>query len=116
MMLDDLEFQWKRGRLPNLLPAVELIMLVVLNADNSVKVWNLNELTVVDLLESAFCSRISSLECVKHDVLSGNKRGSLYLTWACFVLVFPLPACVGVCVGGCNEEMAGEKAEKPEDR
>uniref|UniRef100_M4ADL3 Zgc:194990 n=1 Tax=Xiphophorus maculatus TaxID=8083 RepID=M4ADL3_XIPMA len=36
MMLDDLEFQWKRGRLPNLLPAVELIMLAVLNAD----IWN----------------------------------------------------------------------------
>lgn len=39
MMLDDLEFQWKRGRLPNLLPAVELIILAVLNADNPVKVW-----------------------------------------------------------------------------
>ncbi|TWW81664.1 E3 ubiquitin-protein ligase TRIM39 [Takifugu flavidus] len=37
MMLDDLEFQWKRGHLPNLLPAVELIMLAVLNADSSVK-------------------------------------------------------------------------------
>uniref|UniRef100_A0A3Q3RHT4 Zgc:194990 n=1 Tax=Mastacembelus armatus TaxID=205130 RepID=A0A3Q3RHT4_9TELE len=34
MMLDDLEFQWKRGRLPNLLPAMELIMLAVLNADS----------------------------------------------------------------------------------
>lgn len=39
MMLDDLEFQWKRGRLPNLLPAMELIMLAVLNADSPVKVW-----------------------------------------------------------------------------
>lgn len=39
MMLDDLEFQWKRGRLPNLLPAVELVILVVLNADNPIKVW-----------------------------------------------------------------------------
>uniref|UniRef100_A0A672I8U5 Zgc:194990 n=1 Tax=Salarias fasciatus TaxID=181472 RepID=A0A672I8U5_SALFA len=29
MVLDDLEFQWKRGRLPNLLPAVELILLDV---------------------------------------------------------------------------------------
>ncbi|KAM7371206.1 hypothetical protein PAMP_010697 [Pampus punctatissimus] len=37
MMLDDLEFQWKRGRLPNLLPAVELIILAVLNADSPVK-------------------------------------------------------------------------------
>lgn len=38
MMLDDLEFQWKRGRLPSLLPAMELIMLAVLNADSPVKV------------------------------------------------------------------------------
>uniref|UniRef100_A0A8C3AQ51 Zgc:194990 n=1 Tax=Cyclopterus lumpus TaxID=8103 RepID=A0A8C3AQ51_CYCLU len=39
MMLEDLEFQWKRGRLPNLLPAVELVMLAVMNADSPVKVW-----------------------------------------------------------------------------
>ncbi|XP_058477917.1 butyrophilin subfamily 1 member A1 isoform X1 [Solea solea] len=38
MMLDDLEFQWKRGRLPNLLPAMELVLLAVLNADSPVKV------------------------------------------------------------------------------
>lgn len=38
MMLDDLEFQWKRGRLPNLLPAVELVMLAVMNADSPIKV------------------------------------------------------------------------------
>ncbi|KAF7642746.1 hypothetical protein LDENG_00251420, partial [Lucifuga dentata] len=37
MMLDDLEFQWKRGRLPNLLPAIELIMLAMLNADSPAK-------------------------------------------------------------------------------
>ncbi|KAF3704705.1 E3 ubiquitin-protein ligase TRIM39 [Channa argus] len=37
MMLDDLEFQWKRGRLPNLLPAMELVMLAVLNAYSSIK-------------------------------------------------------------------------------
>ncbi|XP_037134794.1 butyrophilin-like protein 9 isoform X1 [Syngnathus acus] len=37
MMLDDLEFQWKRERLPNLLLALELVMLVVLNADRPVK-------------------------------------------------------------------------------
>ncbi|KAM9426739.1 uncharacterized protein KZ484_022061 [Pholidichthys leucotaenia] len=37
MMLDDLEFQWKRGRLANLLPAMELVMLAVLNADSPVK-------------------------------------------------------------------------------
>ncbi|XP_029484768.1 butyrophilin subfamily 1 member A1-like [Oncorhynchus nerka] len=34
MMLDDLEFQWQRGRLPNLLPAMELVMWVVLSADS----------------------------------------------------------------------------------
>lgn len=39
MMLDDLEFQWKRGRLPNMLSAMELVMLAVLNADSPVKVW-----------------------------------------------------------------------------
>lgn len=39
MMLDDLEFQWKKGRQPNLLPAMELVMLAVLNADNPEKVW-----------------------------------------------------------------------------
>uniref|UniRef100_A0A8D0A456 Zgc:194990 n=1 Tax=Sander lucioperca TaxID=283035 RepID=A0A8D0A456_SANLU len=37
MMLDDLEFQWKRGRLPNLLPAMELVMLAVMNTDSLVK-------------------------------------------------------------------------------
>lgn len=39
MMLDDLEFQWKRGRLPTLLLAMELLMLAVLNADSPAKVW-----------------------------------------------------------------------------
>ncbi|CDQ77266.1 unnamed protein product [Oncorhynchus mykiss] len=38
MMLDDLEFQWQRGRLPNLLPAMELVMWVVLSADSPDKV------------------------------------------------------------------------------
>uniref|UniRef100_A0A3P8WY85 Zgc:194990 n=1 Tax=Cynoglossus semilaevis TaxID=244447 RepID=A0A3P8WY85_CYNSE len=37
MVLDDLEFQWKRGRLPNLLHAMELVMLVVLNAEAPVQ-------------------------------------------------------------------------------
>ncbi|XP_067101381.1 erythroid membrane-associated protein [Osmerus mordax] len=32
MMMDDLEFQWRRGRLPNLLPAMELVMWTLLNA------------------------------------------------------------------------------------
>lgn len=39
MMLDDLEFQWKRGRLPDLIPAMELVMLALLNADSPEKVW-----------------------------------------------------------------------------
>ncbi|XP_041733671.1 butyrophilin subfamily 1 member A1 isoform X1 [Coregonus clupeaformis] len=34
MTLDDLEFQWRRGRLPNLLPAMDLVMWVVLSADS----------------------------------------------------------------------------------
>jgi hypothetical protein len=38
MMLDDLEFQWRRGRLPNLLPAMELVMWAVLSADSPDKV------------------------------------------------------------------------------
>ncbi|XP_077482324.1 butyrophilin subfamily 3 member A1 [Stigmatopora argus] len=37
MMLDDLEFQWKRGHLPNLLLALELLLLVALDADGPVK-------------------------------------------------------------------------------
>ncbi|XP_061823203.1 uncharacterized protein [Nerophis lumbriciformis] len=37
MMLDDLEFQWKRGRLPNLMPALELVLLAVLNTDSPVQ-------------------------------------------------------------------------------
>ncbi|CAB1311819.1 unnamed protein product [Coregonus sp. 'balchen'] len=42
MTLDDLEFQWRRGRLPNLLPAMELVMWVVLNAACYIphNVWN----------------------------------------------------------------------------
>ncbi|KAJ7987864.1 hypothetical protein DPEC_G00330980 [Dallia pectoralis] len=34
MMLDDLEIQWRKGRLPTLLPAMELVMGVVLSADS----------------------------------------------------------------------------------
>lgn len=37
MMLDDLEFQWKRGRLPTLLPAIELIILAVINAHSPIQ-------------------------------------------------------------------------------
>ena len=49
MMLDDLEFQWKRGRLPNLLPAMELVMLAVMNADNPVKVWKSVTMSLIRL-------------------------------------------------------------------
>lgn len=38
MMLDDLESQWKRGRLPNLLQAMELVMLALLNTESPDKV------------------------------------------------------------------------------
>ncbi|XP_072312726.1 butyrophilin subfamily 3 member A3 isoform X2 [Eucyclogobius newberryi] len=37
MILDDLEFQWKRGRLPTLLPAMELVLLAVINGYSPIK-------------------------------------------------------------------------------
>ncbi|CAL1616656.1 unnamed protein product [Knipowitschia caucasica] len=37
MMLDDLEFQWKRGRLPTLQPAMELVILAVVNGHSPLK-------------------------------------------------------------------------------
>lgn len=49
MMLDDLEFQWKRGRLPTLLLAMELVMLAVLNADNPAEVWTAEATTAAPL-------------------------------------------------------------------
>uniref|UniRef100_A0A3B4UFZ0 Zgc:194990 n=1 Tax=Seriola dumerili TaxID=41447 RepID=A0A3B4UFZ0_SERDU len=53
MMLDDLEFQWKRGRLPNLLPAMELVILAVLNADSPVKVWKSDQIVWNWICEAA---------------------------------------------------------------
>lgn len=52
MMLDDLEFQWKRGRLPTLLLAMELVMLAVLNADSPAKVWTAAATTALSPLSS----------------------------------------------------------------
>lgn len=52
MMLDDLEFQWKRGRLPTLLLAMELVMLAVLNADSPAKVWTAAATTALSPLAS----------------------------------------------------------------
>ncbi|KAG8008951.1 E3 ubiquitin-protein ligase TRIM39, partial [Nibea albiflora] len=64
MMLDDLEFQWKKGRLPNLLPAMELVFLAVLNADSPIKVW-----TSISDLSFVFCT---STEEVTLDSDSAN--------------------------------------------
>lgn len=52
MMLDDLEFQWKRGRLPTLLLAMELVMLAVLNADSPAKVWTADATAAISPLSS----------------------------------------------------------------
>ncbi|XP_014328221.1 tripartite motif-containing protein 60-like isoform X1 [Xiphophorus maculatus] len=64
MMLDDLEFQWKRGRLPNLLPAVELIMLAVLNADSPVK----EDVTKQWLVKKQRSQRIDAVRYIPHGV------------------------------------------------
>ncbi|KAM6963915.1 erythroid membrane-associated protein [Tautogolabrus adspersus] len=64
MMLDDLEFQWKRGRLPNLLPAMELIMLAVLNADSSVK----EDVTKQWLVRKQRSQRIDAVRYIPHSV------------------------------------------------
>uniref|UniRef100_A0A8C4Z6A2 Zgc:194990 n=1 Tax=Gadus morhua TaxID=8049 RepID=A0A8C4Z6A2_GADMO len=61
MMLDDLEFQWKRGRLPNLLPAMELIMLALLNAQSPEKVWlSDRNLTTCEAIE---CRKVGNVYC-----------------------------------------------------
>lgn len=70
MMLDDLEFQWKRGRLPSLLLAMELVMLAVLNADSPAKVCTAEATTAASLLLS--CSPL----------LAPNKFK--YTTWNIF--------------------------------
>ncbi|KAM9837807.1 uncharacterized protein ACBR49_018427 [Aulostomus maculatus] len=64
MMLDDLEFQWKRGRLANLLPAVELVMLVVLNADSPVK----EDVTKQWLVRKQRNQRIDAVHYIPHSV------------------------------------------------
>ncbi|XP_029977274.1 butyrophilin subfamily 1 member A1 [Sphaeramia orbicularis] len=64
MMLDDLEFQWKRGRLPNLLPAMELIMLAVLNADSPIK----EDVTKQWLVRKQRSQRIDAIRYIPHSV------------------------------------------------
>ncbi|XP_028989017.1 butyrophilin subfamily 1 member A1 [Betta splendens] len=64
MMLDDLEFQWKRGRLANLLPAVELVMLAVLNADSPVK----EDVTKQWLVRRQRCQKTDAARYIPHSV------------------------------------------------
>ncbi|KAK2885081.1 butyrophilin subfamily 3 member A3 [Channa argus] len=64
MMLDDLEFQWKRGRLPNLLPAMELVMLAVLNAYSSIK----EDVTKQWLVRKQRSQRIDTVRYIPHSV------------------------------------------------
>ncbi|KAF6736770.1 E3 ubiquitin-protein ligase TRIM39 [Oryzias melastigma] len=64
LMLDDLELQWKRGRLPTLLPAVELLMLAALNADAPVK----EDVTKTWLLKKQRSQRMDAVPYVPHSV------------------------------------------------
>ncbi|KAF1374237.1 hypothetical protein PFLUV_G00247800 [Perca fluviatilis] len=64
MMLDDLEFQWKRGRLPNLLPAMELVMLAVMNADSLVK----EDMTKQWLVRKQRSQNIDTVRYIPHSV------------------------------------------------
>ncbi|XP_068613367.1 erythroid membrane-associated protein-like [Brachionichthys hirsutus] len=64
MMLDDLEFQWKRGRLPSLLPAMELVMLAVLNADSPAK----EDVTKQWLVRKQRSQEIDAVRYVPHSV------------------------------------------------
>ncbi|XP_047465224.1 erythroid membrane-associated protein [Mugil cephalus] len=64
MMLDDLEFQWKRGRLPSLLPAMELVILAVLNADSPVK----EDVTKQWLVKKQRSQRIDAVRYIPHSV------------------------------------------------
>ncbi|XP_036938400.1 erythroid membrane-associated protein [Acanthopagrus latus] len=64
MMLDDLEFQWKRGRLPNLLPAMELFLLAVLNADSPVK----EDVTKQWLVRKQRSQKIDAVRYIPHSV------------------------------------------------
>ncbi|KAJ3607774.1 hypothetical protein NHX12_024825 [Muraenolepis orangiensis] len=64
MMLDDLEFQWKRGRLPNLLPAMELVMLALLNAHSPEK----EDVTKQWLVRKQRTQRIDAARYIPHSV------------------------------------------------
>ncbi|XP_034050307.1 E3 ubiquitin-protein ligase TRIM21 isoform X2 [Thalassophryne amazonica] len=64
MMLADLEFQWKRGCLPDLLPAVELIMLAILNANNPVK----EDVTKLWLVRRQRLTRTDAIRYIPHSV------------------------------------------------
>ncbi|TNN48643.1 E3 ubiquitin-protein ligase TRIM39 [Liparis tanakae] len=64
MMLEDLEFQWKRGRLPNLLPAVELVMLAVMNADSPAK----EDVTKQWLVSKQRSQNVDAVRYIPHSV------------------------------------------------
>ncbi|XP_076027918.1 uncharacterized protein LOC143017148 [Genypterus blacodes] len=64
MVLDDLEFQWKRGRLPNLLPAMELLMLAVLDANGPLK----EDVTKLWLVRKQRSQRMDAVRYVPHSV------------------------------------------------
>ncbi|XP_029620596.1 butyrophilin subfamily 1 member A1 [Salmo trutta] len=64
MMLDDLEFQWRRGRLPNLLPAMELVMWVVLSADSPDK----EDVTKQWLIRKQRSQKIDAARYIPHNV------------------------------------------------
>ncbi|KAL0984051.1 hypothetical protein UPYG_G00136460 [Umbra pygmaea] len=64
MMLDDLELQWRRGRLPNLLPAMELIMWVVLSEDSLDK----HDVTKEWLIRKQRSQKIDAVRYIPHTV------------------------------------------------
>ncbi|KAM6951481.1 E3 ubiquitin-protein ligase TRIM69 [Aplochiton taeniatus] len=64
MMLDDLEFQWRRGRLRNLLPAMELVILAVLSADSPDK----DEVPKQWLVTKQRSQRIDAAGYIPHNV------------------------------------------------
>ncbi|XP_022057183.1 butyrophilin subfamily 3 member A1 isoform X2 [Acanthochromis polyacanthus] len=64
MMLDDLEFQWKRGRLPSLLPAMELVILAVMNADSPMK----EDVTKQWLVKKQRNQRVDAARYIPHSV------------------------------------------------
>ncbi|XP_063749174.1 butyrophilin subfamily 1 member A1 isoform X1 [Eleginops maclovinus] len=64
MVLDDLELQWKRGRLPNLLPAMELVILAVMNADRPLK----EDVTKQWLVRKQRSQKIDAARYIPHSV------------------------------------------------